>query len=229
MHAFRGVGQMSFVKHAIFVGEDAPQLEDHKALTAHILNRLHPDKILITQGIVDHLDHSSPEQLVGGKLGVDATGEEVTSGVEMLHTDAELLAMMQQIDERIKGLKQYMTDTKSPICVITVDKQQSQKYLISKLHTFSPYIKLLIIVDEEGNDLENPYMLIWRVVNNIDAQRDITLEPFIAVDGTNKNKHDGYDREWPGDTLCTREVLESLRERGLVEWDEDFVKQWGLL
>jgi fido (protein-threonine AMPylation protein) len=35
--------------------------------------------------------------------------------------------------------------------------------------------------------------------------------------------------EWAGDTLCTREVLESLRERGLVEWDEDFVKQWGLL
>jgi len=229
MHAFWGVGQMSFVKHALFVGADAPHLEDHEALTEHILNRLASEKILITQGIVDHLDHSSPEQLVGGKLGIDATGEEVAAGVEMLHTDAELLAMMQQIDERVKGLKQYMTHTKSPICIITVDKQQSQKYLISKLHTFSPYIKLLIIVDEEGNDLENPYMLIWRVVNNIDAQRDITLEPFIAVDGTNKNKHDGYDREWPGDTLCTREVLESLRERGLVEWDEDFVRQWGLL
>jgi len=49
------------------------------------------------------------------------------------------------------------------------------------------------------------------------------------VDGTNKNHHDGYDREWPGDTLCTREVLESLRERGLVEWDEVFATQWGLL
>jgi len=229
MHAFWGVGQMSFVKHAIFVGEEAPELENHEALAAHILNRLDPDKILITQGIVDHLDHSSPEQLVGGKLGVDATGEEVASGVEMLHTDAELLAMMQQIDERVKGLKQYMTQTKTPLCVISVDKQQSQKYLISKLHTLRPYIKLLIIVDEAGNDLDNPYMLLWRVVNNIDAQRDITLEPFITIDGTNKNQHDGYDREWPGDTLCSREVLESLRERGLVEWDEAFAQQWGLL
>ncbi len=27
MHAFWGVGQMSFVKHALFVGEDAPELE----------------------------------------------------------------------------------------------------------------------------------------------------------------------------------------------------------
>jgi len=229
MHAFWGVGQMSFVKHAIFVGEDAPHLEDHEALAEHILNRLEREKILITQGIVDHLDHASPEQLVGGKLGIDATGEAVASGVEMLLDDAALLERMQQIDEQVKGVKQYMIHTKNPVCVITVEKQQSQKYLISKLHSLAPHIKLLVIVDAEGNDLENPYMLLWRVVNNIDAQRDIVMEPFIAIDGTNKNQHDGYGREWPGDTLCTREVLESLRERGLVEWDEDFVQKWGLL
>ncbi len=91
MHAFWGVGQMSFVKHAIFVGEDSPELEDHEKLVTHILNRLHKDKILITQGIVDHLDHSSPEQFVGGKLGIDATGDEVDSGVELQLTDEELL------------------------------------------------------------------------------------------------------------------------------------------
>ncbi|NKQ41922.1 MAG: menaquinone biosynthesis decarboxylase [Sulfurovum sp.] len=229
MHAFWGVGQMSFVKHAIFVGEDAPHLEDHEALIRHILNRLHRDKILITEGIVDHLDHSSPEQFVGGKLGIDATGDEVDNGIELQLEDQELLGMMQRIDESIRGLKQYMLDTKNPICIITVDKQGSQKYLISGLHKLSPYLKVLIIVDEQGNDLDNPYMLIWRVVNNIDAQRDIILEPFIAVDGTNKNEQDGYDREWPADTLCNREVLESLRDRGLIDWDETFVHKWGLL
>ncbi len=137
--------------------------------------------------------------------------------------------MMQKIDESVKELKQYATDTKNPVCVISVQKQRSQKYLISKLHKLSPYIRLLVIVDQEINDLNNPYMLIWRVVNNIDVQRDIVLEPFMAIDGTNKNSHDGYDREWPKDTLCTREVLESLRERGLVEWDEPFASKWGLL
>jgi len=229
MHAFWGVGQMSFVKHAIFVGEDAPELESHEALTEHILNRLHPDKILITQGIVDHLDHSSPEQLVGGKLGIDATGEVVVEGVREPLDDEELLVLIQADNEQVVGLRQYERQTKNPICVIAVNKQRSQKYLISNLHKFAKHIRVLVIVDADINDLDNPYMLIWRVVNNIDAQRDITLEPFIAVDGTNKNQHDGYDREWPGDTLCTREVLESLRDRGFVEWDEAFVKEWGLL
>ena len=40
MHAFWGVGQMSFVKHAIFVNEDAPELTDHDKLAKHILNRI---------------------------------------------------------------------------------------------------------------------------------------------------------------------------------------------
>jgi 4-hydroxy-3-polyprenylbenzoate decarboxylase len=37
------------------------------------------------------LDHSSKEQFVGGKLGVDATGEEVEEGVEALLSDEALL------------------------------------------------------------------------------------------------------------------------------------------
>ncbi len=229
MHAFWGVGQMSFVKHAIFVGEDAPKLEDYEALSAHILNRVDKDKILITEGIVDQLDHSSNKQFVGGKLGIDATGDEVKFGLSEMLSDMELLEKMQSINENIISLKQYMRDTKNPICVIAVNKNRSQKYLISQLHILSPHIKILVIVDEKSNDISNPYMLIWRVVNNIDAQRDIVLEPFIAIDATNKNAKDGFEREWPDDTLCDRGVLEDLRSKGIVEWDDELVQKWGLL
>jgi 4-hydroxy-3-polyprenylbenzoate decarboxylase len=229
MHAFWGVGQMSFVKHAVFVGENAPDLTDYMALSEHILDRLHPEKVLVSHGVVDHLDHSSPEQFVGGKLGIDATGDEVDTGVDLLLSDEELLTLAQKQNENIKELKQFMTHTKNPICVIAVDKKRSQKYLISNLHKLKPYIKVLVVVDEKINDLDNPYMLIWRVVNNIDAQRDITLEPFIAIDGTNKNEKDGFEREWPGDTLCSAEVLDSLQERGLIDIDEGFIHRWGML
>ena len=229
MHAFWGVGQMSFVKHAVFVGENAPELEESEALTEHILNRLDKNKILITQGIVDHLDHSSEEQFVGGKLGVDATGDEIDEGVGLLLSDSELHEYMIKIDDSIREVRQYMTHTKTPVCVISVDKKESQKYLISKLHELKEYIKLLVIVDKANNDLDNPYMLIWRVVNNIDAQRDIILEPFIAIDGTNKNEKDGYEREWPGDTFCTEEVLDRLQKKGLIDIDEAFVRKFGLL
>ena len=229
MHAFWGVGQMSFVKHAIFVGEDAPELEESQALATHILNRLDQSKVLITQGIVDHLDHSSSEQFVGGKLGVDATGEEVANGVEALLSDEALLEKIQEISSSVVGLKQYMTETKTPICVISVDKQESQLELIHKLKGLEKHIKLLVIVDRANNDLDDAYMLIWRVVNNIDAGRDVILKPFIAIDGTNKSEVDGYEREWPGDTFCTKEVLDRLQEKGIIEIDEAFIKKFGLL
>jgi 4-hydroxy-3-polyprenylbenzoate decarboxylase len=229
MHAFWGVGQMSFVKHAIFVGEDAPELEESQALAVHILNRLDQSKILITQGIVDHLDHSSSEQFVGGKLGVDATGDEVEEGVEVLLSDEALLVKMQEISSTVVGLKQYMKETKTPICVISVHKKKSQLKLIKKLQDLKEHIKLLVIVDHENNDLDDAYMLIWRVVNNIDAGRDIILKPFIAIDATNKSEVDGYEREWPGDTFCTKEVLDRLQEKGLIDIDEAFIKKFGLL
>jgi len=229
MHAFWGVGQMSFVKHAIFVGENAPQLEESELLVEHILNRLDKNKILITQGIVDHLDHSSAEQFVGGKLGVDATGGEVEEGVEVLLSDEELLEKMRSIDSNILEVKQYMIQTKTPVCMVTVEKKTSMKMLVVKLHKLQAHIKLLIIVDKTNNDLNDPYMLIWRVVNNIDAQRDVLLEPFISIDATNKNAYDGFKREWPGDTFCTKEVLNLLQEKGLIDIDEDFIKKFGLL
>jgi 4-hydroxy-3-polyprenylbenzoate decarboxylase len=229
MHAFWGVGQMSFVKHALFVGEDAPELEESQALAMYILNRLDKDKILITQGIVDHLDHSSSEQFVGGKLGVDATGDEVEHGVEELLSDEDLLEKMQEISSRVVGLKQYMTESKTPVCVISVDKKKSQLKLIKKLKALKKHIKLLVIVDHVNNDLNDAYMLIWRVVNNIDALRDVILEPFIAIDATNKSEVDGYEREWPGDTFCTKEVLDMLQEKGLIDIDEAFIKKFGLL
>jgi len=101
--------------------------------------------------------------------------------------------------------------------------------MIKKLKVLQAHIKLLIIVDNANNDIEDPYMLVWRVVNNIDAGRDVVLEPFIAIDATNKSEVDGFEREWPGDTFCTKKVLDSLQENGLIDIDEAFIKKFGLL
>ncbi len=74
MHAFWGVGQMSFVKHAIFVNDDAPALTDHDGIIKYILNRIDIDDMLVSKGVIDALDHTSPKFAVGGKLGLDCTG-----------------------------------------------------------------------------------------------------------------------------------------------------------
>ena len=73
MHSLWGVGQMSFVKHAVFVGDEVSKLRDYENLTRYILNNLDKEKILISKGVVDELDHSSVEELVGGKMGIDVT------------------------------------------------------------------------------------------------------------------------------------------------------------
>lgn len=104
MHAFwGGVGQMSFVKHAIFVNEDAPpELTEHEAVTEYILNRIDIEDIFISRGVVDALDHSSPKFAVGGKLGLDCTGEEIAElGIDLL-SDNELLSKMQELSNDVK-------------------------------------------------------------------------------------------------------------------------------
>ena len=228
MHAFWGVGQMSFVKHAIFVDESAPALESYEALSRHIADRLDPDKILITEGIVDHLDHSSPKQFEGGKLGIDATGEPVARRIDALDDDT-LLEKMRALAPEIVGVRQYLTDTANPVCVVSVEKRRNQKETIADLAPLAAHIAVLVIVDSENNDLDNPYMLIWRTVNNIDAQRDVILTPFIAIDATNKGEIDGFARVWPGDTFCSAAVLDRLKEKGVIDIDDDFVRRFGLL
>ena len=114
MHSFWGVGQMSFVKHIIFVNENSPKLTDYKKITEHILNRISIKKIFISEGVVDALDHSSNETLVGGKLGVDATLNRIIDEVEdtILIDDKELLKRMKNLDNNIIKVKQYFINTK---------------------------------------------------------------------------------------------------------------------
>jgi 4-hydroxy-3-polyprenylbenzoate decarboxylase len=229
MHAFWGVGQMSFVKHAIFVNQDAPELHDDEAITKWILDRLDIKNILISQGVVDALDHSSPEFALGGKLGLDCTNEPLqNSGIEILEDDI-LLQKMQNINSDIKGLKQYFKDTNTPICIISVDKKDSQLKLIDQLKVLFDNIKVLIIVDQKNNDLNNPYMLVWRVVNNIDSRRDIVLDKnTVCIDATNKSIVDGFKRRWPDDVDCTKSVIKMLKSKKIIDIDDEFEKRFYL-
>lgn len=228
MHAFWGVGQMSFVKHAIFVRDDAPKLTSYELISEYILNRITPKSILISEGVIDALDHSSDEALVGGKLGIDCTGAKLAAPQCQVIDDEELFAKIQNITDEVKALCQYKVNTKNPICVISVDKKRKQKELIEDLKVLKIHFAILVIVDHEKNDVENPYMLTWRVCNNIDAKRDIYLEDFIAVDATNKGSIDGFNREWPGDVECSMNVIEDLRKRNIIDIDDAFIKKFQL-
>ncbi len=229
MHTFWGVGQMSFVKHAIFVSNDAGRLTNYRGISDYILDRIEPRKLLITEGICDALDHASPESLVGGKLGIDCTGGLSQMETPELLEDKELLERFQALSKEVVALKQYKIERKNPVVVVAVDKKDSMQSLLKSVETLEAHVRIVVLVDAEFNDLENPYMLIWRVANNIDAQRDIILsKKCIAVDATNKSEVDGFTRRWPGDVNCDPEVLSSLVKKGVLELDESFQKRFYL-
>lgn len=219
MHSFWGVGQMSFVKHAIFVGEDSPSLQSSEIIP-YILNRFSVKNCLFSEGVCDALDHSSPSFAEGGKLGIDCTGNEVENPPLEILGNQDLLDNLSSIIPLSKTLRQYFLDTKNPITLLGVQKDSHslQKFLKkSAFANLQKHLRILILLDDSKNDLENLYMILWRVVNNIDSKRDIRiLGEIIIIDATDKNADDGYHREWPKETDCDSKTLESLAQKGLL-------------
>ncbi|EIT3368656.1 menaquinone biosynthesis decarboxylase [Campylobacter coli] len=226
MHAFWGVGQMSFVKHAIFVDKNAPSLKDYDALIPYILNRFDAEKILISEGICDQLDHASPNSCFGGKAGLDACEEIQVEELEILE-DEKLLELFKTKVELL-NLKQFYKESKSPIVCILLDKKEKIEQSFDKLLEFKKHFRILVFLDTE-NKLENPYMLVWRVVNNIDAKRDIFIkEERLGVDASAKGEAEGYLRAWPKQTDCTKSVIEDLILRNILENNPDLFNKFEI-
>lgn len=236
MHAFWGVGQMSFVKHAIFVGENAPSLQD-KEIVPYILNRFSVKNCLISEGVCDALDHSSPSFAQGGKLGLDCTNAlEIEDKLELLDTMQlhKILSEVFSPSGKVKSVRQIYKETKNPIIIVGIDKKESLKKTFLRLeraklesqhqesnlqnvNLLEKYMRIVVVVDELKNDLDNLYMLLWRVVNNIDAKRDIKIiGKTLLLDACDKDVSDDYLREWPKETDCSREVLDKLEKYGLL-------------
>ncbi|ECO2712109.1 menaquinone biosynthesis decarboxylase [Campylobacter coli] len=226
MHAFWGVGQMSFVKHAIFVDKNAPSLKDYDALIPYMLDRFNTKKILISEGICDQLDHASPNSCFGGKAGLDACEEAMVEELEILE-DEKLLELFTTKIEPV-NLKQFYKESKSPIVCILLDKKEKIEQSFDKLLEFKKHFRILVFLDAE-NKLENSYMLVWRVVNNIDAKRDIFIkEERLGVDASAKGEAEGYLRAWPKQTDCTKSVIEDLILRNILENNPDLFNKFEI-
>ena len=219
---------MSFVKHAIFLDEGAPKLTNYEALTTYILNRFSPKSMFITEGILDALDHSSPDTLVGGKLGIDSTAAHRVEAPHLLG-NKELFTYVKELIPDAVQLHQFMRRTKNPITVISVEKTKNAKEYFDAIVSLSTNIRIVVFVDAKNNDIENSYMTLWRVSNNIDAQRDIFVSGLmVGIDATNKNLLDSYKREWPDDVECTPSVVESLKKRGIWDLDDEIYEKYQL-
>lgn len=267
MHAFWGVGQMSFVKHAIFVGEDAPDLSDYPAVLKYVLDRFSVKGIVLSEGVCDALDHASPQYAYGGKLGLDVAQAELVERVKGV-SDCELLARLREVDSSVEIVRQYGAGARVRVAIVglsgveSVDchaasaarndgvggvdchaennarndskttasesKDSTQASLAITLESFaracsslSDVMRIAILVDAWKNDLDNPYMLVWRIVNNIDAKRDVLIQgEQVFIDARDKPESPAHPRAWPKETDCSRAVIEALRAKGFRIDDE---------
>lgn len=228
MHALWGVGQMSFVKNAIFVGKDAPDLEDDDAIMRHILQRIDKKSFDVSSGLIDALDHASFVPLVGGKLGIDATSDKPFSRSTQNLSDEKLLEVCKNFSQDVLEVRQFYTDCAFGICAIRVKKTFRVRDLFAHLRPRTDYLDGVFVVDDDC--LDNPYMLFWRITNNFDASSDLFTDGFLGFDATAKTLiHDNFDRPWPQDTLCDENVLKDLAQRDLIDFDDEFIKRWQIL
>lgn len=228
MHAFWGVGQMSFVKHAIFVDKDAGNLNEYESISRYILDKFTPKSLVFSEGVCDQLDHASPNSCFGGKLAIDATIDNKPSKPNLI-SDDELFDKFKRVDENIVAIKQHMTNTNNPVTFIAYDKKDFVKKSFEKLLEFREHFKIVIFFDK-NNDVDNIYMSIWRTTNNTDALRDVFIDgEQICIDATMKCEWESYTRGWPEETNCSKEVIKNLADKGLLEHNEEFFKKFEIL
>jgi 4-hydroxy-3-polyprenylbenzoate decarboxylase len=80
MNALWGLGQMMFCKCIVVVDKHV-NVHDPVEVLWRVSNNIDAQRdILFTRGPVDHLDHASPQQFFGSKMGIDATTKWASEG-----------------------------------------------------------------------------------------------------------------------------------------------------
>jgi 4-hydroxy-3-polyprenylbenzoate decarboxylase len=80
MHAFWGTGQMQFCKCVVVLDEDV-DVHDYAEVAWRVFNNVDWARdIVVTEGPLDALDHSSPQPHWGAKIGIDATTKTAEEG-----------------------------------------------------------------------------------------------------------------------------------------------------
>lgn len=210
-----GTGQMSFAK-AIAVVDDKTLLSDGKRLLAHLLDTVdfHSD-LTVTRGILDVLDHSSPQPLYGAKIGIDATariaGEQPrreTGAAEVPPDGEELLGHLKGIDGGFVAARRLFTGCRNPLLLLAIDKEngKSSRHYIARIDG-EAFPRGVCVLYDAGIDLADESLLLWKVFNNTDYARDLEIrEAGIIIDATKKRPADGHPRPWPDDIAMTDEI-----------------------
>jgi len=202
---FWGQGQMSFCKSIVCIDADKDPSDLAKVWKLFIDNFDPSTDITITRGVLDVLDHSSPDALMGNKIAIDLTtraASEPARKANKLQTPTpEIIEEIENIArQKIGALK---INCVKGYCAIAIDKSSRKgadilNELISN-GIFQKYFRAVVIFDRRI-DVKNYSKMLWKIFNNTDPARDIIISQSTCfVDACKKNKADAHEREWPDD------------------------------
>lgn len=215
MHALWGQGQMSFTRGVVILDRDVP-LHEPRRLIAELLGRFDPlSDVTLTQGVLDVLDHAAPAPGFGAKIGIDLTrrlpDEAPRSGLQAENAAfsmKEVVGMLRRKAPGVLEVRTYAPDgdpsqakTTGRVVFLRVERDRTKNrtwYAERVLRDLSPEWPLFLVLFDRDADLSLDSRLVWKLLNNVDPQRDIQWHGrCVLVDACRKTPEDGHFREWP--------------------------------
>ncbi|MEJ5363605.1 MAG: menaquinone biosynthesis decarboxylase [Desulfosoma sp.] len=224
MSALWGQGQMSFCKALVMV-DAAADLSRPRSVLETVLNTVDLERDLyITEGVLDVLDHSAPEPLFGGKVGLDATARLASESprpqrpqVSAWPNDATILRHVQNVSNRFTGCRRLDLNVSNPVLLLNVvkDGTMSARSLAPALLDAEPLRPFTVFaLYDQDIALGDGSLVLWKLFNNVDPLRDIVRSGGrVVVDATKKGPEDGHLRPWPDDIAMDPEVAARVRRR----------------
>lgn len=235
MSAVWGQGQMSFCKVVVLV-DDTLDLGNPVGVLRAVLDRIDlRQDLTVAEGVLDVLDHSAPEPLFGGKLGVDATrrmeGESERTDAAAASSDIpssnDIRTALRFVSELLTAHHVPPLETRNRVLLVNFKKTGwvSARHFWERLldqPALMPF-SILVLCDDTVN-LADYSLVIWKACNNVDPKRDMLLrDGRVVIDATRKGPEDGHHREWPEDIVMDPDIVERVRKRavelGIDTWE----------
>lgn len=219
-----GFSQMSFSKMLIVVDADVDLHKNQPALLEHILDRLDlQTDLMITEGVLDQLDHSGIRPLFGGKLGIDVTTktpEEITETINIRYAPldrragivSDWITKLTASGVSVTHSSLFGENLRNPVLILAIDKGESGKLperianALSLAEVEELPCTVILLIDGKDSPT-NGSLVLWKLFGNTDVLRDLKLisnkkaGTIAILDATSKNRADGYEREWPEENL----------------------------
>jgi 4-hydroxy-3-polyprenylbenzoate decarboxylase len=227
-HGFWGAGQMSFTKVIAALDPDVDVRDVPTAVQALLDCARIPDSLVFSTGVLDALDHSSPQPLWGGKLGIDATrsiaGEpghaEPLPAVDPPLDEGRLFEVLVDRFPGLQVCRIPFPESRITLALLVLDKRRPGEGAdLARAALDAAGIDVAVAV--EGVGREPLSTLAWRALASTDPGRDVAvMGRKVAVDATTKGAEEGHTRVWPAEVAHsreTRQTAESVARRlGLI-------------